>query len=101
MTDNQSSGNGQSRRTFLKTAAVAGAALTVEALAPAVYAAGSDTIKVGLVGCGGRGTGAAENVLHSAKGVKVVAIGDVFSTHAKGCARTLDRISKDAKVKEL
>ncbi|HEX5269425.1 MAG TPA: Gfo/Idh/MocA family oxidoreductase, partial [Gemmataceae bacterium] len=75
------------------------AALTVEALAPAVYAAGSDMIKVGLVGCGGRGTGAAENVLHSAKGVKIVAIGDVFKTHAEGCVRTLERIAKDDQVK--
>ena len=68
MTDNNSSGNDQSRRTFLKTAAVAGAALTVEALSPALYAAGSDAIKVGLVGCGGRGTGAAENVLQRRQG---------------------------------
>jgi myo-inositol 2-dehydrogenase/D-chiro-inositol 1-dehydrogenase len=101
MTDNNSSGNGQSRRSFLKTAAVAGAALTVEALAPVVYAAGSDTIKVGLVGCGGRGTGAAENVLHSAKGVKVVAIGDVFSSHMKGCRATLERIAKGDEAKNL
>jgi predicted dehydrogenase len=98
MADNNS-GNDQSRRTFLKTAAVAGAALTVEALAPAVYAAGSDEIKVGLVGCGGRGTGAAENVLHSAKGVKIVAVGDVFKSHAEGCVRTLERIAKGDEAK--
>lgn len=46
--------------------------------APAVYAAGSDMIDVGLIGCGGRGTGAADNVLTAAPGVKVVAMADVF-----------------------
>src|SRR5690242_18175853 len=100
MADNNT-GNGQSRRTFLKAAAVAGAALTVEALAPAVYAAGSDEIKIGLVGCGGRGTGAAGNALHAAKGVKVVAVGDVFKTHAEGCAHNLERIAKEDEVKGL
>jgi myo-inositol 2-dehydrogenase / D-chiro-inositol 1-dehydrogenase len=101
MTENNSTGNDQSRRTFLKTAAVAGAALTVEALSPALYAAGSDMIKVGLVGCGGRGTGAAENVLNAAKGVKIVAIGDVFASHMKGCRGTLERLAKEEKIKNL
>jgi len=100
MTDNNS-GNGQSRRTFLKTAAVAGAALTAEALAPAVYAAGSDTIKVGLVGCGGRGTDACNNVLHAAKGVKIVAVGDVFSNHVKGSRSRLIDLAGDDEVKKL
>ena len=50
-----------SRRDFLKgsTAAVVATGLTV----PLVHAAGSDTIKVGLVGCGGRGSGATEQCL--------------------------------------
>jgi predicted dehydrogenase len=91
----------QSRRSFLKTAAVAGAALTAEALMPQVHAAGSDTIQVGLVGCGGRGTGACENVLHAAKGVKIVALGDVFSGHVKGCRNALERIVKAEEVKNL
>jgi predicted dehydrogenase len=45
---------------------------------PAVHAAGSDAIRVGLIGCGGRGTGAADDVLSSAPGVTLVAMGDVF-----------------------
>ncbi|MDW8310855.1 MAG: twin-arginine translocation signal domain-containing protein, partial [Verrucomicrobiales bacterium] len=50
-----------SRREFLKTTAVAGAALAAPAILPAsVRAQGrSDTLRVGLIGCGGRGTGAA------------------------------------------
>jgi myo-inositol 2-dehydrogenase / D-chiro-inositol 1-dehydrogenase len=62
------------RRTFLKTSA-AGAALGMLAN---VHAAGSDTIKVGIIGCGGRGGGAALDVLQAAPGVQVVALGDVF-----------------------
>jgi len=91
----------QSRRTFLKTAAAAGAVLTAEALLPQVHAAGSDTIKVGLVGCGGRGTGACGNVLHSAKNVQIVALGDVFGEHVKGCRGTLQRLATEAEVKDL
>jgi predicted dehydrogenase len=102
MTDTHSSGNGQSRRTFLKTAAAAGAALTAGAVLPAVHAAGSDTIKVGLVGCGGRGTGACDNVLRAAPNVKIVALGDVFSTHVKSCRDHLTkRAANDAEVKKL
>ncbi len=69
------------RRDFLKTSAVAAAAGV--ALTANVHAAGSDTIKVGLVGCGGRGTGAAHNVLDAAPNVKIVALGDVFDFQVK------------------
>ena len=43
-----------------------------------VHAAGSDTLKVGLVGCGGRGTGAAEQALTADKNAKLVAMADAF-----------------------
>ena len=69
------------RREFLKTATTAALATAVTSrseLFPAVHAAGSDVIRVGLIGCGGRGTGAAEDVLSSAPGVTIVAMGDVF-----------------------
>ena len=46
---------------------------------PLVHAAGSGTIKVGLVGCGGRGTGAAEQALTADSGVKLVAMADAFA----------------------
>jgi myo-inositol 2-dehydrogenase / D-chiro-inositol 1-dehydrogenase len=66
------------RRDFLKTTAtVAGTAMAAGLLGK-VYASGSDTIKVGLVGCGGRGTGAAENCLMSAPNVHLYALADVF-----------------------
>jgi predicted dehydrogenase len=64
------------RRDFLKASAAAAVA-SVSAMS-AVHAAGSDTIKVGIIGCGGRGTQAGENVLESAKGVEIVALADYF-----------------------
>ncbi|MCH2132465.1 MAG: Gfo/Idh/MocA family oxidoreductase [Phycisphaerales bacterium] len=66
-----------SRRRFVKasTATVGVAALT----SPAVgWIQGSDTIKVGLIGCGGRGTGAAGQAMRADKGVQLWAMGDAF-----------------------
>jgi predicted dehydrogenase len=65
--------NETSRRGFLKTSALAGITL------PHVHAAGNDTVQLALVGCGGRGTGAAVNAL-SVKNVatRLVAMADVF-----------------------
>src|SRR3954447_26574258 len=91
---------GASRRDFLKSSAVAAAA-THLAYAPQVHAAGSDVIKVGLIGCGGRGTGAAENVLHAAKGVQVVALADAFKDRLQGCRNRLLALVNDDKVKQL
>ena len=61
-----------SRRDFLKgsTAAAAASALATGLTVPLVHAAGSGTIKVGLIGCGGRGTGAAEQALTADSGAK-------------------------------
>ena len=86
------------RREFLKTGAVAAGAL---ALSANVHAAGSDMIKVGLIGCGGRGTGAAHNVMNSAKGVSIVALGDVFKDQLSNCRGSLNDLAKDKKIKEL
>lgn len=74
-----------SRRDFLKTssAAALGGAVAAAGLGriPGAYAAGSDEIRIGLIGCGERGTGATENALTSSQGVKLVAMGDVFKDH--------------------
>ncbi|MFN8006639.1 MAG: Gfo/Idh/MocA family oxidoreductase [Terriglobia bacterium] len=70
-----------SRREFLKdsSAAVLGASIASRiGDLPAVHAAGSDTIRVGLIGCGGRGRGAATQALQAASNVKLVALGDLF-----------------------
>jgi myo-inositol 2-dehydrogenase/D-chiro-inositol 1-dehydrogenase len=95
---------GGSRREFLtKTTVAAGAALAGQmGLAPQVYAAGSDTISVGLIGCGGRGTGAVDNVLHAAPNVRIVALADAFQDRLDGCRNRLQDIAKnDGAVKQL
>ena len=83
MTDPQAS-----RRDFLRTSATVAGALSATVI-PAVHAAGSDTIKVGLVGCGGRGTGAAENCAESTTGVKIHAMADLFPDHLNTCRKRL------------
>lgn len=74
------------RRDFLKTTGTATAASALASLAlPPVHAAGNDAIQVALVGCGGRGTGAAVNALETAKlgPIKLVAMADVFPERQK------------------
>jgi predicted dehydrogenase len=95
---------GDSRRDFLKTsAAVAvGSAVSGLGFVPAVHAQGSDAIKVGIIGTGGRGSGAGENVLQSAKGVEIVALGDYFQANAYKCRDQLKNFAEeDPKAKEL
>src|SRR4030067_3228201 len=65
------------RREFIKTTAAVSLAAAMPRI-PEVYAAGSDAIRVGVVGCGGRGTGAAIDCLNSSAGVEVVAMYDLF-----------------------
>ncbi|MBV9124842.1 MAG: Gfo/Idh/MocA family oxidoreductase [Planctomycetes bacterium] len=86
------------RREFLKTttAAAAGTALAANlTLLSNVHAAGSDVIRVGLVGCGGRGTGAAENVLNAAPNVHIVALADVFKDRLDGARGRLEKLAQD------
>ncbi len=68
------------RRDFLRgsTIATAAAGLSAGLAVPLVHAAGSSTIKVGLVGCGGRGTGAAEQALTADSNARLVAMADAF-----------------------
>ncbi len=85
--------NGISRRRFLGTAA--GSALTAAAIpdgiAARAYAAGSDTVKVALVGCGGRGTGAAEQALSTEGPVVLMAMADVFPDRLNGSYGMLNK----------
>lgn len=72
--------NGISRRDFVKTSSLVTSGLMLGSLplTSSAHVAGSDMIKVAVIGCGGRGTGAAFNVLASGKDVKVVAMADLF-----------------------
>jgi len=69
-------------------------------LVPNAFARANDTIKVGLIGCGGRGTGAAENICQAAGttyNIKLHAMGDVFADRLKNCyeATKNNAVSKD------
>ncbi len=76
------------RRDFL-TASAAAAGATLIGNLPTVHAAGGDTLKIGLVGCGGRGTGAATQALHADPNVKLVAMGDAFGDRILGSLEQL------------
>lgn len=65
---------GLSRRRFLH----ASAGTAALAAAPFVHAQGSDVLRIGLIGCGGRGTGAALNALKAEANVRLTAMGDAF-----------------------
>src|SRR5262245_4419950 len=71
---------GASRRDFLKTTGTIATASALAGVAvPAVHAAEDNTIRVALVGCGGRGTGAVGDALSTRQGpIKLVAMADVF-----------------------
>jgi myo-inositol 2-dehydrogenase/D-chiro-inositol 1-dehydrogenase len=84
------------RRDFLKTSGVAaGAALASTLAAPSVYAQADETIKIGLIGCGGRGTGAAGQALSTKGPVKLVAVADAFEDQARGAVDALKREHPD------
>ena len=78
------------RRRFLQTTSQA-AALAGLSAATQAYAAGNDRIRVGLVGCGGRGTGAARDAMTAGPNVELVAMGDIFMSKVE---RSLARLSK-------
>ncbi len=87
----QSSFSAASRRNFLTTSAAATSLAASLSKVPAVHAAGDDTIKVGLIGCGGRGTGAATEALQADSNVKLVAMADMFDERLKASLRLLER----------
>jgi len=87
-----------SRREFLagSAQALAGAAVAGGLnLARSAYAAGSDEIRVALIGCGGRGTGAAVQCLNVPDRIKLVAVADAFSDRAESAVQQLKRQHPD------
>lgn len=90
-----------SRRDFLKSstaAAVGGALLSGLALPRSVHAAGSDVLKIGLIGCGGRGTGAAAQALAADKNVKLTALGDTFADRLQS---SLDNLKQQTPAEKI
>ena len=88
--------NNASRRDFLKASTAAGAAVALNLkIARGAHAAGSDTIRIALVGCGGRGTAAASQALSTKANVKLMAAADVFKDRMDGCLAYLGKTFKN------
>lgn len=92
-TPQDAQGAGRTRRDFLRTTASAAAITTVAGLDMGrfAHAAGSDTIRLGMIGCGGRNTGAGAQALHADKGAKLVAMCDIFMARIKGAREAISR----------
>ncbi len=80
------------RRKFLQQTggALAGVALA-SAISQRAYAGEDNTIKIALVGCGGRGNGAVDQALRTAGPTKLVAVADFFEDKVKNCVKGLSR----------
>ncbi|MDG2469954.1 MAG: Gfo/Idh/MocA family oxidoreductase [Pirellulaceae bacterium] len=98
MSDN-SNPSQNSRRSFLKTttaataAVAAGSTLNVGRFA---HGAGTrETVRIGLIGCGGRGSGAIQNALNASPQNEVVGLCDMFEDRLKFCRKTLETKRKD------
>lgn len=76
------------RRDFIKTTAAASLAAAIPGNL-GLFAAGSDALRIGVIGCGGRGTGAAINCLEAAEGVEIVALGDLVPDRLESSYRKL------------
>ncbi|MGQ9791591.1 MAG: Gfo/Idh/MocA family oxidoreductase [Armatimonadota bacterium] len=86
-----------SRRQFLK--GTGAAVITASALGwNYAWAQGSDRIRVGLVGCGGRGTGAARDAASAAEGVEIWALGDLFQDRLDRCRQSLASLGNKVNV---
>lgn len=86
----RSSGRPVSRRTVLThSLAAAGACGPLLSIPGGVFAAGSDQIRLGLVGCGGRGTGAARLAAELDRSVRITALGDLFAEQVATSATLL------------
>jgi myo-inositol 2-dehydrogenase / D-chiro-inositol 1-dehydrogenase len=81
-----------SRRQFLKSSTAAGVSTLFAfnlAQPSTAFAANADTLRIGLVGCGGRGTGAAGQALTADKNAVLVGVADPFENQAKSCLNAL------------
>src|SRR3984893_19160041 len=87
--DRMTHGGPSSRRDFLKASTAALVAGAAAGIPMNVHAGGGDTLRVGLIGCGGRGTGAAGQALHADKNVKLVAMADAFADRLQKSLTTI------------
>lgn len=97
---NENNNNGQSRRDFVKqTSILAGGIIALPAFSNANYFSGSDdVIKVALIGCGGRGTGAAVQALSTKQNVRIVAMADAFKDRLDDSYTNIMKALKEDKL---
>ena len=81
-----------SRRKFLQASSAAVVGSTLPSIARGAHAAGNDEIRVVLVGCGGRGTGAIAQIMNTKGNVKLVAMADAFGNKAQGSLKRLNKL---------
>jgi myo-inositol 2-dehydrogenase/D-chiro-inositol 1-dehydrogenase len=85
-----------SRRSFLKQTGVTASGIALASqIARTAHAAGSDQIRFVLVGCGGRGKGAADQIMNTKGNVKLVAVADAFEKNASDSVSLLSRKHKE------
>jgi predicted dehydrogenase len=92
------------RRDFLKTSAAAAAAASLGTLdvARSAHAAGSDALKVGMIGCGGRNTGAGYQAMRADKGARLVAMCDIFMDRVQNARQVItNELAKDNKAEQV
>jgi len=96
-----------SRRHFLKSTAIASAVMAGGCTAfqkkgPAILhdEHKAEKIRVGLIGCGGRGTGAAKDCVHSSANIEIVALGDAFADRVQQCREWLADLGDAVQVKD-
>jgi len=97
----QRKSEGMSRRDFARASAMAGFAIltSCRTTQPTGMAASSETLKVGLLGCGNRGTGAAVNMLEGNDNVKLIALADLFEDRLKSAVTKIST-HKNPRVRE-
>lgn len=83
----------ETRRRFVVASAVAAGGIVAghATTIPAVHASGSDVLRIGLIGCGGRGTGAAIQALSAETQVKLTAMGDAFEDRLLSSLKSLQK----------
>ena len=81
----------KTRRDFLKASAAGAATIAGLSIARSAHAAGDETVKIGMIGCGGRCSGAAAESLSAGPYVKLVAMYDVFEDRLQSEAKVLQR----------
>ncbi|XZE56389.1 Gfo/Idh/MocA family protein [Planctomycetaceae bacterium SH139] len=95
MSQAEPSSNPEPRRNFLKTGAIAGSSLLATgSIVGRAHAASDAKIRVGVIGCGGRGSGAMRNALEANPNVVIVALADLFPEQMTGVLKGMARDKK-------